>query len=169
MEEKVKDIFLILFVGAVFIGGYYFYQNYFGITENLSNPNVQVIEQVGKKDSETTKNKTSAQTAKKTITTSSQKVPLVTPDGIYLIYLYKSDFYPNHLKIRRGTSVRFVNKTESSMRIYAVNQNIGEQRQLNQSKTVGYGGTYDYAFSNTGVWLYTNYTDQNKIGSIEVF
>lgn len=169
MEEKIKDIFLILFVGAVFIGGYYFYQNYFGVAQNLSNPNVQIIEQAENKNLETIKSKTPTQTAKKTTTVQTQKAPLITSDGIYLIYLYKSGFYPNHLKIRRGTSVRFVNKTKSSMRIYAVDQNKGEQKQLNQSKTVGYDGTYDYAFSNTGVWLYTNYTDQNKMGSIEIF
>lgn len=166
MEEKIKDIFLILLVGAVAVAAYYFYQNYFGvgINNNQNEPNVEIIEGGS---TATSTNKTTTTSTKNT--TTSTKTPTITPDGVYLIYYYKTGFSPNDLTIKRGTSVRFINKSSTSMRIFATDQSDLFHKQLNQSQTVGYDGVYEYTFTQVGLWEYTNATNNIHLGKILVY
>ena len=170
MEEKIKDIFLILLVGAVAVATYYFYQNYFevGVNNNQNEPNVEIIE-----GNSTTTSTSKTTTPKKTTTTSTKttttKTPTITPEGVYLIYYYKTGFSPNDLTIKRGTSVRFINKSSTSMRVFATDQSDLFHKQLNQSQTVGYNGVYEYTFTQVGLWEYTNATNNIHLGKILVY
>ncbi|MDD2934848.1 MAG: hypothetical protein PHX25_00010 [Candidatus Pacebacteria bacterium] len=170
MEEKIKDIFLILLVGAVAVAAYYFYQNYFGVgVNNQNDPNIEIIEG----NSTTTSTNKTTTTSSKTTTvgtkTTTTKTPTITPDGVYLIYYYKTGFSPNDLTIKRGTSVRFINKSSTSMRIFATGQSDLFHKQLNQSQTVGYDGIYEYTFTQVGLWEYTNATNNIHLGKILVY
>ncbi|OGD68206.1 hypothetical protein A2996_02375 [Candidatus Campbellbacteria bacterium RIFCSPLOWO2_01_FULL_34_15] len=171
MEEKIKDIFLILLVGAVAVATYYFYQNYFGvgINNNQNEPNIEIIEGGS---TATSTNKTTTTSTKNTTTgtkTTTTKTSTITPEGVYLIYYYKSGFSPNDLTIKRGTSVRFINKSSTSMRVFATDQSDLFHKQLNQSQTVGYDGVYEYTFTQVGLWEYTNATNNIHLGKILVY
>ena len=112
---------------------------------------------------------TTTKPAVKKPTTTTKTTPTITPAGVYVIYYYKTGFSPNDLKIKRGTSVRFINKSSTSMRVFAVDQSDLFHKQLNQSKTVGYDGIYDYTFTQVGLWEYMNATSEGHRGKILVY
>jgi len=90
-------------------------------------------------------------------------------NGKYLIYYFNDGFSPNTLQIQKGQSVKFVNKTDSSMRVYASNQDFSIYREFNQSQSVGKDGTYEYTFNEAGIWPYYNYNEQAHMGNILVY
>ena len=103
----------------------------------------------------------------KSVTT---KLPSVTKEGIYLIYYTSKGFVPMSLDIPVGKSVRFINNSGGkSMRIGSTDTtNNPVYNALNQSKTVGAGGTYEYTFVDKGIFTYSNKNNPADQGSITV-
>ncbi|OGZ04209.1 MAG: hypothetical protein A2648_01345 [Candidatus Lloydbacteria bacterium RIFCSPHIGHO2_01_FULL_41_20] len=98
------------------------------------------------------------------------KLPSVTKEGIYLIYYTSKGFVPMSLDLPVGKSVRFVNNSGGkAMRIGSTDTtNSPVYNALNQSKTVGAGGTYEYTFVYKGVFTYSNINNLTDQGSITV-
>jgi len=90
-------------------------------------------------------------------------------NGKYLIYYFADGFSPNTLQIQKGQSVKFINKSDGSMRVYASNQDFSIYREFNQSVSVGKEGVYEYTFNETGVWPYNNQNNQAHMGNILVY
>lgn len=76
---------------------------------------------------------------------------------VTVVTLTDAGFQPPIISINRGESVRFVNKSGSSMRIASNDfQGIPILAGLNQEKSVGANGTYALTVTETGVWGYNN-------------
>ncbi len=79
----------------------------------------------------------------------SQYVTLVSYDG--------TNFYPPVITIKRGESVRFVNKGNLSMRIVSNTfDNMPIYRGFTQGNSVGKGGSYELSIIDAGIWGYHN-------------
>ena len=95
--------------------------------------------------------------------------PTMTKDGYYLVSYLNSGFSPRTLDIVRGKSVRFLNNSTRSMRIVSADTtNNSVYQALNQSKTVGKGGAYDFTFNEAGTYDYMNYNNSADRGTITV-
>jgi plastocyanin len=94
--------------------------------------------------------------------------PLVAKDGSYLIYYTDKGFYPASITVKVGKSVRFINTSNKAMRIFPTLPDDRIYGQLHQGKTVGKNGTFDYAFSQKGVWGYYNENNKSDHGVIIV-
>ena len=94
--------------------------------------------------------------------------PIIVKNGSYLVSYKNSGFTPVTLTIKRGKSVSFVNNSDKAMSITAVDQNSNVYRQLNQEQSVGRGGTYDFTFTDPGIWVYTNRNNPAVRGTIIV-
>ena len=98
------------------------------------------------------------------------KLPLITKDGIYLIYYTSKGFVPKSLDIPVGKSVRIVNNSGGkAMRIGSTDTtNNPVYNSFNQPKTVGAGGTYEYTFVDKGIYTYDNKNNPVDQGVITV-
>lgn len=83
-------------------------------------------------------------------------LPAMTKEGYYLISYTDKGFVPKTLEIKAGKSVRFVNNASKAMRIFADDKTSSLYSEMNQSKTVGRGGIYDFTFVSAGTWAYHN-------------
>ena len=166
MEQKIKDIILLLVAVGIAFLGYYYYQNYFHSVVNEESKNEVVKENIDEKDLE---DSVSGVTQKIVNPNSESQLPSVTKDGVYLVYYFNDGFYPNVLQVRQGSSVRFINKSDNSMRIFTTNDQEYRFNQLNQSQTVGKGGTYDFTFIDKGIWNYFNQNVQSHHASVLVY
>ena len=91
------------------------------------------------------------------------------PSGVYVISYVNSGFYPGTLEVSRGASVRFINNSTKAMRVTSADTTNNPLYQtLNQPKTVGKGGYYDYNFVTPGVYAYTNSLNTADTGTITV-
>ena len=78
-------------------------------------------------------------------------------------------FSPAILEIGRGLSVRFINKSGSSMRLVA--NTAGGQKPypgFDQSKTVGTGTVYEFVFTIPGTWGIKNQFDDSHFFTLVV-
>ena len=114
----------------------------------------------------TTTPKTSA--VKSTAPKSTVTTPTISKDGYYLISYGATGFSPKVLTVTRGKSVRFTNNSSNAMRIVGADVNNPASQAINQSKTVGRGGTYDYTFNEAGTFNYMNYNKTIDQGTIVV-
>lgn len=102
-------------------------------------------------------NKTGTTKAAVTSTTKTgTSLPAMTKEGYYLISYTDKGFVPKTLEIKAGKSVRFVNNASKAMRIFADDKTSSLYSEMNQSKTVGRGGIYDFTFVSAGTWAYHN-------------
>lgn len=83
-------------------------------------------------------------------------IPPSTPSGTTIITYTNSGFSPASITVNPGTSVQFVNKSDRGMRIFTDNPESRFFKELNQSKTVGKGGTFNFTFLYVGTWSYHN-------------
>jgi plastocyanin len=117
----------------------------------------------------TTKPKTSV-SGSSAVPTSRAPLPTASPSKGIVTVIYAVDgFKPALLEIPRGQSVRFINRSGTSMRLVA--NTDGGQRPypgFDQSKTVGPGGVYDFSFTLTGSWGYRNQYDGVHIATVIV-
>lgn len=87
----------------------------------------------------------------------------------YLVVYTSKGFSPATLQIKAGETVRFVNNSTLSLRVAAADTSLNApNRELDQVKSVGKGGTYDFTFNAKGVVIYQNLNDKSKTGSILV-
>lgn len=82
--------------------------------------------------------------------------PAILKDGSYLVTYSQTGFFPQRIDIKRGQSVHFLNSSDKAMNIVATEQGSLIYGELNQGKSVGRGGTYDFTFLKTGAWTYMN-------------
>jgi plastocyanin len=76
----------------------------------------------------------------------------------------KSGFSPATVTVTVGQTVRFVNGTDGTMRIYSVT-NLGSPIYpgFDQGKSVGRGGVYDFLFNKSGTWGYYNLNGNSAV------
>lgn len=118
----------------------------------------------------TTVKKTTTQTTT-AVPTPKPVAPAITtqaPAGILTISYTNSGFSPATLRVTPGTSVRFVNNSSRGMRIVTENPESRFFKELNQSKTVGKGGTFDFTFLYVGTWNYNNQNNPTDRGLVIV-
>lgn len=122
------------------------------------------VKTVPKKPVTTVQSKTPTKTTSVTVATT----PSVLPDGSYLVTYTASGFVPPVIEIKPGKSVHFVNNSNKAMRIASQEPNSQVYGELNQGKTVGKGGTYDFTFLQAGEWKYMNRSNSIDTGVIVV-
>lgn len=94
-------------------------------------------------------------------------VPSVKTD--YTIKYTKNGFEPQTLRVKLGQSVRFLNEGSSTMWVAAARSpNSTELGELNQGRSVGQGGFYDFTFSRKGTFVYYNLNNKAHAGAIAV-
>lgn len=106
-------------------------------------------------------------TVKKTVAQSSSSPSNV--ENMYVVTYTENGFKPSEIKIPRGATIRFVNKTNTSMRIFANDNAKPPFSDLNQPKALGKNGEYTFNFVYSGVWAYYNSLDAKHTGSIVVY
>lgn len=78
-------------------------------------------------------------------------------------------FAPKTLTVKKGTTVRFVSTATGGMWVASA---VHPTHQLlpgfDQLKSVGKGGTYDYAFVKVGTWKYHNHVNPSDVGTVIV-
>ncbi|MBU1557648.1 hypothetical protein KKC45_01685 [Patescibacteria group bacterium] len=166
MEEKIKDIILVLAVIVIASLGYYYYQSY---TQTSVDEQISEEITVDEKDLAPSSGSTVSTQTQKTESSSTNQLPTITEDGIYLVYYFNEGFSPKILQIRQGSSVRFVNKSDHAMRVFTTNTSEYRFNQLNQTESVGKDGTYDFTFLDKDVWTYFNQDTQTDHASILVY
>lgn len=76
---------------------------------------------------------------------------------ITLISYDGENFNPPIITIKKGESVRFINKSNLTMRIVSnVFDGMPIYRGFNQAQSVGKGGTYELSIPDVGTWGYHN-------------
>lgn len=89
----------------------------------------------------------------------------VKENGVFIstVSYTSNGFEPAIVYINRGEAVRFIDKSEGSMRI-ASNDFQGNVLYpgFTQASTVGRNGTYEFTFSKSGVWGYYNMNSNPK-------
>lgn len=101
-------------------------------------------------------------TAKPTTAKPVVAAPKMTATGAYIVYYTSSGFSPASLSLVRGAaSVHFVNNSSGALRIAPVDTRNKPYAEFSQSKSVGYGGTFDYTFTTAGSYGY--YNENNKV------
>lgn len=128
----------------------------------------EMVSQEGEPMATTTATTTPA--APKSSSTSAPKPAAVTilKDGSYLVSYTASGFSPRTLTIKKGKSVHFSNASNKAMSITAVESANQIYRELNQSKTVGRGGSFDFTFLTAGTWEYMNRNNPSDRGVVIV-
>ncbi len=101
-------------------------------------------------------------------TTTTAPKPAMTKEGSYIIYYENSGFKPSTLTIKVGKGVRFINNSTRTMLVYSTNQKEAVYASLNESKSVGKGGIYNYVFTTPGTYGYYNFNNPRDIGVIIV-
>ena len=107
-------------------------------------------------------------TPAKTTSVSVATTPSITKDGSYLVSYTATGFIPPVIEIKAGKSVRFVNDSNKAMSITSQEPNSQVYGELNQGKTVGRGGTYDFTFLTAGTWKYMNRNNSLDTGVVVV-
>jgi plastocyanin len=108
-------------------------------------------------------------TATGTKTVIIKKKTSTVPKTTYTILYTKNGFEPKQLQVPKGTTVKFINKTNSAMRVFAVDSAKPPYSDLSQAKALGLNGEYEFNFVYTGVWAYYNATKPSDIGNIVVY
>ncbi len=159
---------VIVLIGViVLLGGYL-------IFSKSSTPGTETVPAPATTTTSTvTTTATQTKSVPKTTTTKTTSVPktttsTITKDGLYVIYYTNKGFSPVTLQIKKGKGVRFINNSDKAMRIFADLKYDTVYSSLNESKTVGRGGTYDFVFNEPGNWAYHNENNQNDRGTVIV-
>ncbi len=139
-----KALAAFLFVG-VFALGFYLGKEYATVYDDVVGANSKPAEMVG--------------SVKTTPTAPVPKPAVVQPKGNYaaLVTMTKTGFSPASVTVTQGQTVRFVNGTDGSMRIYS-NVNLGSPiyAGFDQQKSGGRGSAFDFLFNKPGTWGYHN-------------
>lgn len=111
---------------------------------------------------------TPAKTTTKATTPTPAPAPSMTASGSYIVRYYASGFSPAKLTISVGKSIHFVNSAQAAMQINPVDGTNAPYASFRQSKSVGTGGTFDYTFTQRGVYGYYNANNKSHVGIITV-
>ncbi len=114
----------------------------------------------------------SSESSSGTKTTTTKKTTSVTkavPKNVYVVTYTSKGFTPSELQIPKGATVKFVNKTNTSMRIFASDSVKPPYSDLNQPKALGLNGEYVFNFVYSGVWAYYNSLKPSDTANIVVY
>ncbi len=159
----IVGLFIALVIGVVL----------FVVRENVRAPLVSV------KSSDTEKtlaDRVVPQSAPASPTASGPSVPVPSPlppvapkETIPTVYYTSSGFAPSVLEVERGKTVRFVNKTQLSMRLLSNRDGgLNPYPAFDQTKSVGHNGVYEFTFTTPGTWSFKNQYDTKSVGVIVV-
>lgn len=152
-----KFIYTIIVLGLVCAGVYFFWAD-----EPMVVVNVPLEETTTLVTSSTT---TTSATSRKV---TAQKTS-VASKNIYVVNYTKNGFEPSELQVPRGASVKFVNKTNTSMRIFASKDAKPPFSDLNQPKALGQNGEYVFNFVYSGIWEYNNSLHPEDVANVVVY
>ncbi len=93
----------------------------------------------------------------------------VTSKDMYVVTYTEDGFEPSEIQIPRGATVKFVNKTDTSMRIFASSSAKPPFSDLNQPKALGLNGEYVFNFVYSGIWEYYNSLHPENVGNVVVY
>jgi len=80
-----------------------------------------------------------------------------------------SGFAPSPVTVKKGTMVAFVNDSNSSMWVASdPHPSHTGLPGLDQLKSVGKGGSYEYQFTKAGTWGYHNHAKPEQKGTVVV-
>ena len=169
---KIIMIIIVTLAAGFFLGGYF--------SQPSEKDEPSPLQEITKTEEELASEETNDVTEttekeytpppKKTETTTKPALPLITKDGIYLIYYTNSGFYPLTIIIPSGTTVRFINNSDKAMKVFAKDYLFDNKyAQLNQSNTASKGETYSYVFLEKGDWNYYNNFNSEDTGTVIVY
>ncbi len=87
----------------------------------------------------------------------------------YVVSYTEDGFEPSELQVPRGASVKFVNKSTRSMRIFADKDAKPPFSDLNQPKALGQNGEYVFNFVYSGIWEYNNSLHPEDVANVVVY
>ncbi|MES2213680.1 MAG: hypothetical protein V4473_02465 [Patescibacteria group bacterium] len=108
---------------------------------------------------------TTSASASKTSASKTTSNSYLAQDGVYVIKYTNAGFVPNDIQIPRGKSIRFINMTDTGMRIISDNTDP-KFAGLTEAKTIGKGATYTFTFSEVGLWVYHNQSTPNQRATV---
>lgn len=155
MNKKITYILVILVL--VFIGWYFFW---------MSEPMVVVNTPLQNEEELIVSSSTSRSVTSRKVTAQKATAP---SKGEYVVTYTEDGFEPSEFQIPRGASVKFVNKTNTSMRIFADNDAKPPFSDLNQPKALGLNGEYVFNFVYSGIWKYYNSLNPEDTANIVVY
>lgn len=88
---------------------------------------------------------------------------------MYVVTYTNKGFEPKDIQVPRGMTVKFINRSNSSMRIFATTDMRPPFSDLNQPKALGLNGEYTFNFVYSGIWSYYNSAKIDHIGNIVVY
>ncbi|MEK7531494.1 MAG: hypothetical protein AAB545_00995 [Patescibacteria group bacterium] len=171
---KDTPIVFIIVIGSLLIAlSFVVYYRNGGIP--LPNISIEIPKQEVATGTPTASTPTKTET-QKPIYPSKNKEKQYTPGTItpqvpttYTIIYTDAGFVPQTLQIKAGQSIRFRNESSSSMWVSSVYQgNVPIYSALNQGRSVGKGGTYDFTFTDRLTVLFFNLNYKTHTGVISV-
>ena len=95
--------------------------------------------------------------------------PIATNPQTLTVTFTGGSFTPNSLTIKKGWTVKFVNKGQSSMWVasgpHPMHTNYPA---FDQRASVGSEGSYSFTFDKVGTWKYHNHLNSSQTGTIVV-
>jgi plastocyanin len=155
MNKKI--IYAIGVFGLVLLGWY---------VSGMSEPMVVVNTPLQDEEELIVSSSTTRSVTSKKVTTQKASAP---SKGEYVVTYTEDGFEPSEFQIPRGASVKFVNKTNTSMRIFADNDAKPPFSDLNQPKALGQNGEYVFNFVYSGIWKYYNSSHPEDTANIVVY
>lgn len=159
--HKEKTI-IILLIAFILIGGTAVLIFLPDLTANQNIPTIPPRNDGGYQAVSTTK-PTASETLKKA------SISYLGRDGVYVVQYTDTGFKPTTIQIPKGKSVRFINMSGKSLRIFTDAVNDPKFTVLNESKSIGKGGTYTFSFDLAGLWAYHNENNVSDHANIVVY
>lgn len=160
--KNTKIWAVVLIVLAIVIVGYVFLTMHPGSVDYASLPRNDIA--AGSTTTPSQSNQAPTATA-----TKKDSAAFLARDGVYVIQYTNNGFVPRSIQIPQGKSIRFINMSTHGMRIFSDNMTDPKLAELNQSKTVGNGGTYTFSFVYSGVWAFHNEVQPSDSGNVVVY
>ena len=103
-----------------------------------------------------------------TVTKPTSQTAIRTPSGAYIVSYTNNGFAPSNVYVPVRSTVHFVNNSNSSMSIVTIDEKNAPYNTLNQGKSVGKGGVFDFAFVQAGAYGYYNLNNKTHTGIVVV-
>lgn len=94
-----------------------------------------------------------------------------TPAGVTVVTYTASGFRPSVVLVDAGETVRFTNASGKALRIAPQDDPVFADltyHGFDQAKSIGKGASFDFTFSDTGVWAYKNLNEPTHLGVVIV-
>lgn len=90
--------------------------------------------------------------------------------GVTEVSYTANGFTPEHITVRAGTTVHFINDSEQSMRVESISESNSTQAYMffQQPSTISTGERYVFVFNDPGTLVYHNLNKPRHTGTIVV-